>query len=245
MKTRKAPKIILILVLFVLVLAAGAAIVYISDYYHAEGNALRAMESTATITVEEHDGNVTAFVPENPVAGVIFYPGGKVEAEAYAPLMKAIAERNIISICVEMPGNLAVLDKNAADGLTELYPEIDRWYMAGHSLGGSMAASYVSEHVDQFKGIILLGSYSTADLANSGLICCSIYGTEDKVLDMEKYNENKANLPYYTIEKIIEGGCHSYFGNYGLQDGDGVPSVTLEEQIKIAADFVSYINQLI
>ena len=36
-------------------------------------------------------------------------------------------------------------------------------------------------------------------------------------------------------EVIIECGCHSYFGMYGAQDGDGVPTITVEEQLSITA----------
>ena len=55
-----------------------------------------------------------------------------------------------------------------------------------HSLGGSMAASYVAEHVSSFEGLVLLGSYSTADLSESDLSVLSICGSEDRVLNREK-----------------------------------------------------------
>ena len=64
--------------------------------------------------------------------------------------MHSLAEKGVFTVLVTMPGNLAVLDMNAADGICEQYPEIESWYMAGHSLGGSMAASYISENADNF-----------------------------------------------------------------------------------------------
>ncbi len=60
----------------------------------------------------------------------------------------------------------------------------------------------------------------------------SIYGSEDGVLNMEKYAENKVNLPALLEEIIINGGCHAGFGSYGSQDGDGVPTLTGEAQIE-------------
>ena len=51
------------------------------------------------------------------------------------------------------------------------------------------------------------------------------------MLNMEKYAEYKRNLPAALEEHIIEGGCHAGFGSYGAQDGDGVPTMTGEEQI--------------
>ena len=133
--------------------------------------------------------------PENPAAGFIFYPGGKVEISAYEPLMQACAAQDILCVLVSMPFHLAVFDKNAADGIQEQYPQIDSWYIGGHSLGGAMAASYVSKHADSFDGLILLGAYSTADISETALRVLSVYGSEDGVLNRSKYEKNKSNLP--------------------------------------------------
>ena len=80
-----------------------------------------------------------------------------------------------------MPFDLAVLDANAADGLQDYFPEIKHWYMAGHSLGGAMAATYISKHNANFDGLILLAAYSTADLSQTPLKVISIYGSNDQV----------------------------------------------------------------
>ena len=106
-----------------------------------------------------------------------------------------------------------------------------------------MAASYLEENADDFEGLILLGSYSTTDLTSTNLDVISVYGSEDMVLDAEKYEENKLNLPEHFHEVVIDGGCHAYFGVYGEQEGDGTPSISNEEQIRITvnaiADFIS------
>lgn len=79
------------------------------------------------------------FIPEFGIeqakTGIIFYPGGKVEYTAYAPLMEACAREGILSVLIKMPGNLAVFVINAAEGIQEQYQTVDKWYMAGHSLG--------------------------------------------------------------------------------------------------------------
>ena len=98
------------------------------------------------------------------------------------------------------------------------------------------------DNADDFAGLILLGSYSTKDLSNSGLRVLSVYGSEDKVLDKEKYEKNKANLPADFIEVVIEGGCHAYFGMYGAQEGDGTPSITNEQQIqRTAGEIINFV----
>ena len=37
-------------------------------------------------------------------------------------------------------------------------------------------------------------------------------------------------------EVIIEGGCHAYFGMYGAQDGDGTPTISNYEQIRLTSE---------
>ena len=149
-----------------------------------------------------------------------------------------VASEGVLCVLVEMPFRLAVLDVNAADGIRELYPQVDRWYLGGHSLGGSMTAAYAEKHPDAFAGLILLGAYSTANLTETGLDVLSIYGSEDRVLNRESYEENRRNLPEDYREVVIAGGCHAFFGVYGPQDGDGTPSITNEEQISIAAEAI-------
>ncbi len=234
-------KIIFSIIIVLILSLVGGTVYYINDYYRAEDSAVVLFASSKTDISEEN--GVFTFKPQNAKIGIIFYPGGKVQAESYAPLMQTLAENGVLSILVTMPGNLAVLDMNAADGLKEKYPEIQCWYMAGHSLGGSMAASYIAENSKDFDGIILLASYSTADLSNSGLDVISIYGTNDGVLNMEKYEEYKPNLPEDFKEVVINGGCHAYFGAYGEQEGDKKATITREEQIEITVkEILQFIN---
>ena len=155
-----------------------------------------------------------------------------MENTAYAPLMRACAENGILCALVQMPGNLAVLDANAADGLQEAYPEITTWYIAGHSLGGAMASNYAAAHSEDFDGLILLAAYSTKDLTGTTLRVLSVYGSEDGVLNRESYEKNRSNLPTDTTEVVLDGGCHAQFGSYGPQDGDGIPTISGEEQVR-------------
>jgi hypothetical protein len=217
-------------------IVCGAFFIYVSDYYHALPQAQTVFSSDDSVRGEELDDGSIAYIPEKPVAGFIFYPGGKVEHTAYAPLMKACAERGILCVLVKMPFNLAVFDINAADGVQERYPEIDKWYIGGHSLGGSMAGAYLEENHASFKGLVLLGSYTTTDFSRTDLSVLSIYGSEDRVLNKEKYDECRVNLPDDFTEVIIDGGCHAYFGMYGKQEGDGTPKISNEEQINITVD---------
>ena len=250
-------KILLGAAAVVLIIAAACGF-YINDYYHAGDDAVLAAGEAAADYISQQDGDTLVFLPEGADgtmldgsgpddAGLIFYPGGKVEYTAYAPLMEAFAECGVLCVLVEMPGNLAVLDVNAADGYREEFPEIEQWYVGGHSLGGSMAASYAAKHAGDLEGLLLLAAYSTADLNGTGLDVLSVYGSEDGVLNMSKYDEYRQNLPEGepgdgdgtaggTKELLIEGGNHAGFGDYGAQEGDGEAAVKGEKQREVTAE---------
>ena len=254
---------VLVAVVALLVAAGVALVVYASDPYRADVVALSALRGDDTVRVERLDvrgvGDGYVFLPADEsaagaaagaggaqgaegdvsTAGLIFYPGGKVQAESYAPLMRACASRGVTCVLLEMPLNLAVLDPNAADGVAAQFPQVSRWYVGGHSLGGAMAATYAAGHADELAGLVLLGSYSTADLSGSGLEVLSAYGTEDGVMNREHYARDRANLPADARELVIEGGCHAGFGDYGAQAGDGTPTISCEEQQAQTADAIA------
>ncbi|MBP3683865.1 MAG: alpha/beta hydrolase [Oscillospiraceae bacterium] len=236
MKARLKGKRVLWATLAVLLVLVAAGAAYVNDYYRAEPEAVEALAGSENVTVTEEEG-LLIFAPEETDAGFVFYPGGKVEYSAYAPLMVALAEENILCLVPQMPANLAVLDVHAAQDLPQRYPEVARWYIGGHSLGGSMAASHIAED-DRFAGLILLASYSTADLSDSGRRVLSIYGTEDGVLNREKYREYHANLPEDAVELVLYGGNHAGFGAYGHQEGDGEMSLGPGQQITVTAETI-------
>ena len=236
---RKKCTRILVILCVAFGLLIGAAAFYLNDYYRADMQRIQTFLPEATVDIYQTDSGHFVLAPEDASTGLIFYPGGKVEHSAYLPLMKSLASEGVLCVLVQMPFNLAVLDMDAAEGIPAQYPQIESWYIGGHSLGGSMAASYLSDHTEEYDGLILLGSYSTAELNNSDLNVISIYGSEDEVLNSEKYEKNRTNLPADFTEYEIEGGCHAYFGVYGHQEGDGTPTISNQHQIEITAQQIA------
>ena len=103
----------------------------------------------------------------------------------------------------------------------------------------SAQATALLYQADNLAGLVLLAAYSTDDLSGTDLQALTVYGTADEVLNRGKYDTCRANLHSDTIEVVIQGGCHSYFGSYGMQDGDGTPTITNEEQLTRTADAIA------
>lgn len=235
MSTGKKVAITMSVIGIVILLLYGSK-VYVNDYYHATDKGTDALHDTKEVTVTEED-DYYLFEPEEPLEkGIIFYPGGKVEETAYAPLMQSLAESGYLVFLIRMPWRLAMFDMNAADDVINAYPDVKEWSLMGHSLGGAMAASYTGKHTDTVDDLILLGAYSTSDLSDRDVHVLSIYGSEDKVMNRSKYDKNKKNLPDDMTEYVIEGGNHAGYGCYGEQKGDGTASITQKEQQQEVVD---------
>lgn len=92
-KERKVLRKSLLILAIVMALMVVACFVYVQDYYRADEAAIRAFcEEAADVTVETWKDDTMVFSPKEPVAGLIFYPGGKVEYTAYVPLMWELAQ---------------------------------------------------------------------------------------------------------------------------------------------------------
>ena len=209
----------LITVFLIMIVSVSAFFIWASDYYQAQDEALDILQSDDTIKVKN---NLTILEPADETdTGFIFYPGAKVEAIAYLPILEQIKQEcGITCILVEMPSNMAIFDQDAAAEVMEQFPEINNWYIGGHSMGGAMASKFASEHEAEIKGLILMGAYIYGDYPPSKAL--TIYGTFNSNLEEKiDYTENIV---------VIEGGNHAQFGNYGKQKGDPDATITAEEQ---------------
>ena len=177
-------------------------------------------------------------MPTDVKAGFVFYPGALVSYQSYLPLMIKCAQGGIACFIVRMPQDFAFMNIYGATRILKLHPDISKWYIGGHSLGGAMAASYVSGHTKDFAGLVLLASFSTSDLSNSSLKVLSVYGSLDGVLNRESYEKYKNNLPTDFTEIVIEGGNHAQFADYGKQSGDNDATITASQQQTLTANAI-------
>lgn len=219
-----------IAIVIVLLLIVGYGLFYINDYDHAEDVAVDSLNSSDNVSVIETSNGMLLDGPGNDTA-LIFYPGAKVEYTSYAPLFMNLSSQGIDCYLVEMPFNLAFLGQNSADEIID-DGNYSHYFLSGHSLGGVMAASYIN-NTNKTDGLILFAAYSTCDIEKPVL---SLYGSEDKVLNMETYNKSKEFIDYNLTEFEITGANHAQFGYYGNQSGDGIAKISAESQQKQSVD---------
>ena len=232
-------KAIGIVFLIIFIGIAGFATYWISDSSDPMEEAINGIKSDADVSVKSDNNVIFTPVNSTPTTGVIFYPGGKVEPEAYSVLAKSIANQGYLVVIVSMPLNLAVLGANRAEDIMTEFSNISEWVMSGHSLGGNMAAKYTFDHPDDVQGLILLASYPTNsnNLSNLDIPCVSLYGEFDTVLSKD-IPSTASLLPSNHIIHKITGGNHAYFGYYGEQKGDGMATITRKEQHNETTNYI-------
>jgi dienelactone hydrolase len=165
--------------------------------------------------------------------GLVFYPGGRVQPEAYAPFAQAIAQQGYLVVIPAMPLQLAVLSPSAAADVMAAFPAVTSWAVGGHSLGGAMAANFARANLDSVEGLVLWASYpqESDSLAGTDIVAASVYGTLDGLATVEQVEESRAFLPDDALFAAVEGGNHAQFGWYGDQAGDNPATITRADQM--------------
>lgn len=202
-------------------------------------NGIAIHESSTTIRMDPASGAQRT--------GLAFYPGAKVDPRAYVRLLRPAAEAGYPVVIFKQPFNLAILDSNAADSVVGVTgDDVDRWVIAGHSLGGAMAARYAERDRRELAGLLFYAAYPVVDMSKrTSLQVMSISGTKDGLATAADIDESVANLPTDAVFVRIKGAIHAYFGDYGSQRGDGSPTISRKKaQAVIAAETIKLLNAI-
>lgn len=207
----------------------------------AEANAIAALSSGDQIEYREHLGWYE-FVPAEPSGvGFVFYPGAKVDARAYAAILRPLAERGVLVAVVAEPIGIALIPGTPDDTALAAHPEVEKWALGGHSLGG-VSAALKAESDESIDAVVFWGSFP-AGAMRADLSVLSVSGSEDGLSTPERVQASKDNLPPDAQYAVIEGANHAAFGNYGPQAGDnaavGDPAALRSEITDATYDFLT------
>ncbi len=226
-----------IALLALLLVGAGGFVAWANQAAPPQPEALAALQSDERVTFREQDGWLV-FQPASQGAafaqasqtGLVIYPGGKVDYRAYAPTARALAAQGYLVVIPPAPLNLALFDTNAAEKIMAAFPQIQKWAVAGHSLGGVAAASYAAAHPDKIQGVAFWASYPSGAMTTYPGATLSIAASDDGLATPEKIQASKKDLPAATKYLVIQGGNHAQFGYYGAQAGDKPATISRAEQ---------------
>ena len=226
-KPRRAWRIVGRVVAGVLVVLLVGVLAWLRPYT-AGSDATAALRSDDVVTVTDALTTIelTPATLASPTVGLVFSPGALVDARAYADLLRSVAEAGYLVVILKVPFGVAIAQIGQSAGPIADHPEISRWAVGGHSLGGVAASSFAADNPDTVSGLLLWASYPNGDLSGmTALQVESIYGSNDPLATPADIEESKAKLPPDAMFTEIEGGIHAYFADYGEQAGDGQADV--------------------
>ena len=227
-----------------LAILAGVVIVYFGMSYQPGDTAAAALEDMGSVQVTETEEYIL-FDGAGTEDALVFYPGARVEAAAYSPLMMRLAENGTDCYLCRIKYNFAMLDAEAAEDVRAAAgnDSYRRWYLGGHSLGGVTAAGLVTQgetadETSDWDGIVLLAAYPNAPITVPAIL---IYGTNDGIVEPEEYGRivEDGLWPEDFTEVRLEGGNHAQFGDYGEQNGDNKAEMSFDEQLDQTADTIT------
>jgi hypothetical protein len=199
---------------------------------------VRVTDAPAHIVIEPTSGT--------PTRGLVFQPGARVDPRAYVPMLSEVSRQGVIVFVVKPPFGIGFLAMTAPHAFIDRHPEVTSWTLAGHSLGGVVAATFAHDHPGLVRGLALWASYPVDSLADrSDLAVASVSGTRDGFTTPADIEASRPLLPGDTAYTPVEGAVHAYFGDYGEQPGDGTPTVSRPEaQRQIVAATVALLDTL-
>jgi pimeloyl-ACP methyl ester carboxylesterase len=205
---------VLLWVAAALILALAAFVIWAENPMRAEAGPLSTVDY-----VDSPDGVV--LTPENPNGtGLVFIAGARVEPQAYAAKLSGLVDAGVTVVIARPALNFAILEFRSLDTFESLAPDVDTWFVGGHSLGGVKACQYATETA----GLILFGSYCASDITDVDVL--TISATNDGLSTPEKIADAADLLPKNAQLVVIDGGNHAQFGDYGVQPGDGDSTIS-------------------
>lgn len=194
--------------------------------------------SAATVVVDQ--SATFTFLPVSPKGktALIFFCGSGIAAEAYAPLLRPMAEAGYPVVVVKLPWRFAPFESHRraavdrARAVIAAHPEVTQWVASGHSLGGALAARLAHTDARTLSALVLIGTTHPKedDLSGLPIPVTKVYASNDGIAPPERTLANRGLLPATTTWVQIRGGNHSQFGRYGHQLFDGTATISREEQ---------------
>ena len=224
-------------------------LLWMANSFRAQGFDKSILESDSQITIEEMSRYISfqSNASSQPV-GLIFFPGGMVQPEAYAPMSRTIAEQGYNVFIIKLPFGTAPLESQEADVMNQALEimstndSIRSWVVGGHSRGAAIASRFASKYGESFDGLLLIGTShpkeAAFDLSNSTLAVTKIYASNDGLASVAEVEANAIYLPEDTNWILIEGGNHSQFGYLGKLLGDNSATISREQQQELTVDAI-------
>lgn len=200
-----------------------------------------ALPEAAEIAKQMKDVDGDLYFYGDSGVGFIIYPGAKADERSYAYIAQQLNAEGHTAVIPNIPLHMSVWGPEQGLEIIEDNPEVEKWFLIGHSLGGLPISQIAAKQPEKLEGIAFVASLMICDLSDTDLSAIRITAEHDGVMPDKMMESNLDYLPENSTSVMIEGANHNQFGAYWHPGFDGKATITWKEQqdqmISVILDF--------
>ena len=200
-----------------------------------------ALPEAAEIAKQMKDVDGDLYFYGDSGVGFIIYPGAKADERSYAYIAQQLNAEGHTAVIPNIPLHMSVWGSEQGLEIIEDNPEVEKWFLIGHSLGGLPISQIAAKQPEKLEGIAFVASLMICDLSDTDLSAIRITAEHDGVMPDKMMESNLDYLPENSTSVMIEGANHNQFGAYWHPGFDGKATITWKEQqdqmISLILDF--------
>ncbi len=163
--------------------------------------------------------------------GFLLFSGAESDDRSYAYLAKLLHDAGHTVVIPKQRFQMSAFGTGHGREIIDTHPEIKKWILIGHSLGGMPVTHVAETHAEHLTGIVFLATYASADLTGLPFPALRISADHDGVMNNERMDAYAGNLPAGSKSVMLTGANHRGFGGYQSRSKrDGHATMTWQEQ---------------
>ncbi|MCC8149899.1 MAG: alpha/beta hydrolase [Lachnospiraceae bacterium] len=171
--------------------------------------------------------------------GFLIFTGAQTDEPAYAYIAYLLHRGSYPVVIPKQPFQMSAFGVKHGMEIMESHPEIEKWILIGHSLGGVPVSRIAAARPDQVIGAAFLATYASADLSGLDISAIRIVAENDGIMDNDRMPNFNHNLPEDSATVIIKGANHQGFAAYdSLSNRDGKATISWQEQNELSVRYI-------
>jgi hypothetical protein len=163
--------------------------------------------------------------------GFVIFAGAKADERSYSYIAKLLHDEGHTVVIPKVSFHLSAFGIDHGFTIMKDNPQVEKWILVGHSLGGLPVSRIAAKQPDKLLGIALLATMASTDLSELDISAIRITAENDKIMSNKMMDSYLDNLPKDSLHIEIKGANHQGFAAYNsFMSRDGKAAITWQEQ---------------
>ncbi|MCD8148576.1 MAG: alpha/beta hydrolase [Clostridiales bacterium] len=172
-------------------------------------------------------------------AGFLIFTGAQTDEPAYAYIAYLLHRETYPVVIPKQPFQMSVFGTKHGMEIMDSHPEIEKWILVGHSLGGVPVSRIAAARPDRVIGTAFLATYASIDLSGLDISAIRIVAENDGIMNNDRMSNFNHNLPEDSATVVIKGANHQGFAAYdSLSNLDGKATISWQEQNELSVRYI-------